>query len=227
MMSLKSTLVVAASLAGAVSAHAVILFSQPSDTASSGQVLGSFSDALSSNGSYLYGQTIADNFTVGSGGWNVNTIRFWGGSEGFVFPDLSNFTDFEVNIMSPLGTVVQGGIVPKSSFTITPTGNATGTGLEYLFELTVNFSLAAGNYYLNVGSVNTSAVGDAFVWSFSNQGDTQYAFNFFDPNGWQSGQGANMSFEFEGTETNAVPEPFTMVLGIGAAGAYIRRRRRS
>jgi len=224
MRSLRLLSIVAACVGVVGSANAVILFSQPSDTAISNVLQsGEFSDALSSGG-YFYGQTIADNFTVGSGGWNVTGIRFWGSSENEFEPDLSNFSDIEINIMSPLGTVNHTWTVSLANLTTTATGNTNlNGGIEYEFLFNVNFSLAAGAHWINIGSINNSAIGDAFAWSGSNQGDAVRAFNLF--SGWQTEQASNMAFEFIGP-SNVVPEPFTMALGLGAAGAYIRRRRR-
>ena len=236
MRSLRVLSIVAACVGVVGSANAVILFSQPSDTAIGGTVIGSYSEALSQGGTSS-SVTQADNFTVGSGGWNVSKIRFWGFSDAAGtpgYPDLTNFSAFEVNVLTisntGVGTVIQGGVVPKASFTITPTGNVGGLGgYEYEFELNVNFNLAAGAYFLNVGAVEVAAngAGDWWAWSASDTGDDQFAFNSdFTSSGWNSFQGTNMAFEIEGDTVNAVPEPFTMALGLGAAGAYIRRRRR-
>ncbi|MCC7435263.1 MAG: PEP-CTERM sorting domain-containing protein [Methanoregulaceae archaeon] len=213
----KTSLLIAASLGVAASASADILFSQTTNGAD-----GVYSDALSTNGGQFYGQTVADDFTVGAPGWNVTTIRFWGFSENAFLPDLSNFSDWEVNIMSPLGTTVEGGIVPKAGFTITQLGASIAGGPEYMFELATNFNLAAGNYHLNIGSINVASQDDAWAWSTSSQGNGTYSYSFFDTMGWQSEMG-NLAFEFEGT---AVPEPATMAaLGLGVA-AMLRRRRK-
>jgi len=217
---IKTSLLVAASIGVAASASADVLFSQTTNSLN-----GYFSDALSTNGSQFWEQTVADDFTVGAPGWNVTTIRFWGFSENFLFSNLDNFSDWEVNIMSPLGTTVVGGIVPKANFTITQLGTSVAGGPEYMFELASNFNLAAGTYYLNIGSINVSPGDDGWVWSTSSQGDGQIFTNFFDGNGFNpdTANQPNLAFEFEGT---AVPEPATMAaIGVGVA-AMLRRRRK-
>jgi len=220
---LKRTLFATATLAVVASANAAIIFSQPSTSAD-----GYYTDALSTGGSQFYGQSMADDFSVGGPGYTVNKVTFWGGSENFFGPsDLTNFSAFEINIFNTSFGVVQSLSVPKANFTITPTGGSnSGGGLEYKFELTTNFNLAAGNYWFNVGSVNVAPQSDAFVWSTSSAGDNDLAFTFFDANGWQ---GLNdtvskgLAFQLEGT---AVPEPATMAaLGLGVA-AMLRRRRK-
>ncbi len=217
---IKTSLLVAASIGVAASASANILYSQTTNSLN-----GYFSDALSTNGSQFYEQTVADDFTVGAPGWNVTKIRFWGFSENFIFPDLQNFSDLEVNFMNPLGSTVVGAIVPLSGFTITPIGTSVAGGPEYMFELASNFNLAAGTWYLNIGSINISPGDDAWVWSTSSQGDGQIFTNFFDGNGFNpdTANQPNLAFELEGT---AVPEPATMAaIGLGVA-AMLRRRRK-
>lgn len=220
---LKRSLFATATLTVVASANAAIIFSQPSTSAD-----GYYTDGLSTGGSQFYGQSMADDFSVGGPGYTVNKVTFWGGSENFFGPaDLTNFSAFDINILDGSFNVVQTISAPKASFTITPTGsNNTGGGIEYKFELTTNFNLAAGNYWFNVGSINVAPQDDAFVWSTSSAGDDDLAFTFFDANGWQGltdTANKGLAFQLEGT---AVPEPATMAaLGLGVA-ALIRRRRK-
>jgi len=240
MRSLRVLSIVAACVGVVGSANAVILWDQPSDTWQTdpnGRVLGVLSDALASNGTYFNGQTVADNFTVGSGGWNASTLRFWGASEGWFNPDLRNVTGFEINIMSPLGSVLHNWVVQMSSANLTKstTGRTNLAGAdEYEFNLDLvglmgGLNLAAGTYYLNIGSVNADGQGDGWAWSNSDSGgaDLVAYHNYFDGQGWVpfTEQPTDLAFQFIGP-SNAVPEPFTMALGLGAAGAYVRRRRR-
>lgn len=218
----KTSLLIVAAIGVAASANADLLYSQPNTSAD-----GPFSDAFSTNGNQFWTQTIADDFTVTAPGWNITTVRFWGSSENFFGPpDLTNFSDWEVNIMNPLGTVVSGAIIPKAGFTITPTGGSnSGGGVEYEFELSTNINLAPGTYYLNIGSINVNPQDDGWAWSTSTTGNGEIFFDFFDGNGFQSftTNQPNMAFELEGT---AVPEPATMAaLGLGVA-AMLRRRRK-
>lgn len=219
---LKRSLFATAALTVVASANAAIIFSQPTTNAD-----GYYSDGVSTNGSQFYGQSIADDFSVGAPGYTVNKITFWGSSEAFVANSLANFASFDITVFNTSFGVVQSLNIPQANFTITPTGSSNSAGgSEFKFEVTTNFNLTAGNYWFNVGSVNSDPNGDAFVWSTSTAGDDDLAFTFFDANGWQGFSDTvnkGMAFQLEGT---AVPEPATMAaLGLGVA-ALIRRRRK-
>lgn len=228
MRSLRVLSIVAACVGVVGSANAQMsLYKQVSNTAVGGFIAGGdFSDGLSTGGQF-YSQTMADDFTVGAGGWNVIGIRFWGSSENFFGPpDLSNFSDFDINIMSSLGTVSHSWTVSTASLSPVPTGNANlGAGIEYEFLLNASFTLAAGTHWINIGSKNIDPNADSWAWSWSSTGNSNIAAWDFGAPAWTEFQGTNLAFEFIGP-SNVVPEPFTMALGLGAAGAYIRRRRR-
>jgi hypothetical protein len=187
---------------------------------------GFFADGISSNGGQFYAQAIADNFSLSQAS-TITTIRFWGSSENFVFPDLTNFSDWDVVIMDSSLNVVSSSLVPKANFTITATGLSNSlAGQEFKMELGTNIALGAGNYVFHVGSINVSPGDDAWAWSeaLSGDGDGSQFINNFDGNGW-IGLGGDSAFELEG---QPVPEPASMIaLGLGAAAVLARKRKKA
>lgn len=184
---------------------------------------GYFSDSLASNGSYFWSQTIADNFTI-SGASTVTSIEFWGGSEGFFFDDLTNFSNFEINIFSNINSApIYTATVSTASLSPTLTGGSnTGGGFEYKFTHNMSQVLAAGTYFLNVGSVNVAPGDDGWVWS-TGADDNTFKYNLFDGAGWiDQAATPGTAFRING---DAVPEPATMI-ALGAGLLALARRRR-
>lgn len=203
-----------------LSAFSAVLFQQAETSAD-----GYFSDGISSNGSQFYSQSIADDFSLAATS-NVTTIKFWGSSENFSTPDLSNVAAFDIVFYdTSFNPVAQGIQIPVGAFTTTATGNVNSLGgNEYEMDLATNFNLNAGSYYMHVGADLIDPFGDAFVWSNAN-GNTNIAANFMQGGGWQTfQQEPGTAFELDG---QAVPEPASMaILGLGVV-AMVRRRRAS
>ncbi len=230
MRSLRLLSIVAACVGVVGSANAAILYQQ----AMSATPGGSFSNALASGGGppedpYYPGQAMADDFVVSGPDWNVTKITFWGMSEYAFYPDLRNFTDLEVRIMDALYGNVDGGVFSTSDplLNISQVGTYGNGANIYRFELSLNTVLSAGSYRLHVGAQHLVNAGDAWIWMSGDASNMTRYMNFFDGNGWNPDYEAphNFAFQIDGN-VSAVPEPFTMALGLGAAGAYIRRRRR-
>lgn len=215
---MRNILLLAAAVVIGGAAHAAVLHNNGLSSPD-----GYFSDSLSSNGSYFYEQTIADSFILANPS-TVTSIEFWGSSEGFFFDDLTNFSDFEINIFSDLNSApVYSATASKASLSPTLTGSSNlGGGFEYLFTHNMSQVLAAGTYYLNIGSVNIVPGDDAWVWS-TGADDNALKFNLFDGNGWQDFTGsAGPAFRING---DAVPEPASMI-ALGAGLLALARRRR-
>lgn len=146
---------------------------------------GSFSDALSSGGTYFYSQAIGQTFDVdaaGAGTFQSLALRFWGTSEYQSIVDPSgqsalsaNIVGFQVSILRNDGTTrtfptVASWSLQRGSVTQTRTGTYVDTGTQYLpnFQLDValpgTLSLAAGRYVISIGAILNASQGDAFAW---------------------------------------------------------------
>jgi hypothetical protein len=207
-------------LAGAITAPAEVLYEQ---TGFSGA--GYFADGVAGQ---FYDQRIAESFTLG-GAASVDQITWHGGSENFVFPDLTNFSSFWLRIYADAAGAV-GAEVWSGNFSTANTnpvinGVLVGGGNGY--DHTVNtggIALAGGTYWLSVGSVNVSPGDDAYAWSQStNFYDNSIAAEIGFGSGYQIFPGnADVVFGIHG-----VPEPGTfLAIGAGLLGLLATRRRR-
>lgn len=174
----------------------------------------------------FFTQRMADNFSLASAS-TVTSVRWFGASQNFAFPDLTNFTGFDVKIYGDLGGVPDETDILFSAsptlagLTITPTGfNNIGGGTQYQFDLNVgSLNLGAGTYWLSVGGLLVNNFGDAFVWSRSTQGDLNNASYFYNPaSGWIAFAGNDLAFEI-------IPAPSALSLAGLALLATARRRR--
>ncbi|MHB8635337.1 MAG: PEP-CTERM sorting domain-containing protein [Fimbriimonadaceae bacterium] len=185
--------------------------------------LGFFADGISTNGSQHYQEAIADNFSISSAS-TVTNIEFWGGSENFTTPTLSNFSAFDIYVYDASFNVVASTQSPIATLSPADTGNANVAGGEiYAFNLSTSINLQPGNYFLHVGSINVVPDSDAFVWADAVTGDNSFYVNHFDGNGWvnQSGEG-DLAFKLTGTPA---PEPASLaLLALGGIGLLRRRR---
>jgi hypothetical protein len=173
----------------------------------------------------FFNQRMADNFSLSSAA-TVTSVRWFGASQNFAFPDLTNFTGFSVRIYGDSdGIPDESNILFDSSptlagLTITSTGfNNIGGGTQYQFDLNVgSLNLGAGNYWFSVGGLLVNNFGDTFVWSRSTQGDLNNASFFYPNSGWSAFTGNDLAFAI-------IPAPSVLGLaGIAAFGAARRRR---
>ncbi|MCW5946138.1 MAG: PEP-CTERM sorting domain-containing protein [Fimbriimonadales bacterium] len=204
------------------SASAAILVNQTPHS-----VDGYYSDGVAGQ---FYDQRMADNFSLGIES-NVTKIVWWGSSENWQFPDLTNFSAWVLRIYNDsagnVGSEVFNTTVAKASTNPTATGQQNSLGGNvYRQEAAVAVNLLAGNYWLSIGSVNISPGDDAWVWSAAqNTYDDKFAAELGFGNGYQTFTGSgDLSFQIEG---DPVPEPATMLaLGVGLAALAARRRRK-
>jgi MYXO-CTERM domain-containing protein len=185
---------------------------------------GLFSDGVA--GQY-YGQRIADDFTLGSA-TTVNGVQWAGNSENFYYATLQNFAQFRISIYANAGGL-PGGVVLDTYVAVGAT-NPTYLGVDayaaapvYQFEAKFNgLNLAAGTYWLSIGTVNNAAFGDAFVWQNGVTTNNTIAAEFFDGSGFASFAGfGDMAFAIQ---AGNVPAPGALAL-LGMAGLIGRRRR--
>jgi hypothetical protein len=163
---------------------------------------------------------VADDFQIGASA-DINNIRFWSiQSAGADYTGSIYWAIYRDALGLP-GTLVQGGLTV--AIAETATGSSTGFGYaEYLFDIPVAFTLAAGNYWLGLHNgplTNTSAA--EMLWSTTaNPGGTDGLY--LDQGVWIA-SGNDQAFRLDGEPTGA-PEPGTLALfGVGLAAAFRRR----
>lgn len=211
-------------LAGAAAANAAVLSSNPQDFGANFG-LGFYSDGAPG---YFYSQQIAENFSL-SVASNITGVNFSGASEFFSFPDYTNITGFNVQILADAGgvpgEVIYSEVVTSAGSALQGV-NALGSNVyktSATFSSPIN-NLAAGNYWVSIGGILANGFGDAWVWADGTVDDgIAYTFN---PNGggWTAYNDGSTSgtFEIVGTE---VPAPAGLGL-LGLAGIAAGRRRR-
>jgi hypothetical protein len=217
------------SLAVAASSQAALIASNLPATNSSGLAYGLTSDAISSNGTYFYKQAAAISIMVGQP-WSLGQLTFWGSSEAFNSPDLSNFAGFQATIYNSTFTQV----VAQRTWTMAQlatiaTGNTnTAGGVEYQFAGSLGgITLASsGVYRISIGALLADPEGDAFVWT---AGQTAGGgFTTGSTGTWGSTWTANSPIQGTGSFMlfgNVVPAPGA--LAFLAIGATRSRRRRA
>lgn len=215
---------VALAASAVASVQAATLYSQANNLSTSA---GLFSDAVAGQ---FFNQRMADNFTLGAGG-SVTGVRWYGGSQWFQFPDLTNMSGFTVQIMaddagSADGTqVIYSESFSKAATNPTLNGNLMNFGHgQYTFEVALSsaVNLSAGTqYWVSIGATLVNPFADGWVWSKSTQGDGTNASNFFNGPNYFNFQSGDMAFDILGV----VPAPSSLgVLAMG--GLFAGRRRR-
>jgi hypothetical protein len=195
--------------------------SQPPDIGGGGF----FSDGVPGQ---FYDQLIGDNFTLGSA-TGVSGITWWGGSEFFDFPDLTNMQSFQLQIYADAGGLPGASLLSLSVATALTNPTIVGVGIngENVYRQEVSFgtlNLGPGNYHLSIGATLVNGFGDAWVWNSSVAGFGDSFSARFNPDStgpWQNVAGlGDLAFEI-----NAIPAPGAASM-LGLAGIAALRRRR-
>ncbi len=188
----------------------------PADTSLWGD--GLFSDAVP--GQY-YDQLLGDSFVLGADA-SVNAVTFWGCSEYYDLPDLTNMESFTVRIYDALG-----GTPLVEQTALTADTNPVDVGVTWsgatLYEQVITLPsplalLAGTTYYVTVGATITDIYSDAWVWQNSELVDDTVIGEL------GVGSGAWSSFTGYGDLAFALtPEPGSLAL-LGLAVLALRRR---
>lgn len=208
-------------VAGTASAN--VLYSQPSDQPDQPSF---FSDAVSGQ---FFRQRMADNFSLQSASL-ITGIRWWGGSQNFQVPDVSNMASWTLWLYADdgsgnvdLNTEINLGTYIFSQTNAVATGHALfGGGIEYQQEISFDaLALASGNYWVSIGATLEVPAGDAWVWAGSSVGDLVNATDFFTGSGFTT---FDPTFNDLAFEVLGVPAPAS-VTPLAACIALLRRRR--
>lgn len=183
--------------------------------------------------------SMADDFTVGAGGWTITGLRFYAYQTGETTPTI-NAVNFAID--SDLTNLT---LAPASSVSATFTniyravaGDFTSTNrrIQQVDVTGLNINLAAGTYWLKWSLGGTGASGPwtphipGSLATYGNNGQQSigggaFAAIFSDTGAVPPVLGADLPFQIYG---QAVPEPATMsLLAVAAAGIAARRRKKS
>ena len=177
---------------------------------------GFFSDAVP--GQY-WSQRIADNFNLG-GSKTINRVVWWGMSEYFIYPNLTNFSAWTIEFYDSSFQQIASQMINKGNITITQDANIFGDYWVYKFDVMIS-PVSVDNGWISIGSHNISPNDDGFAWHFGLSGDGTIAADFFNGNGYQQFPGAgDVAFALY-----EIPAPGTLAL-VGLGGLVAARRRR-
>ncbi|MHC4948849.1 MAG: hypothetical protein ACYTG1_11390 [Planctomycetota bacterium] len=173
-------------------------------------------------------QRIADDFVL-TQAESVGRIQWIGGSENFLLPDLTNFTDFVVQIYENDGFGLPGATVfsqtvPKEQTNPVTIGVDSVSNADlhrFTFDLGTPLDLAAGDYFLSISAVYAGLLDDGFIWNNAGTAvNNQIVAQIPVGNGWSSFSGfGDMAFAL------STPAPGTLAL-LALAGLTGRPRRR-
>lgn len=236
---MRGTKTVVAALAAVVvtgAAHARgLIYSQPVHTPGAAGGAG-FSTFEGTRNGVFYNRQLADDFVVGTGGWEVNTIRMHGI---WVNSMPANTPQFNIIIMADANNAPGSKVITfRATNTTVTTGNTYFGRTEQIFDFSLpTFSLAEGRYWLSVQPIANRE----FHWLSSTDANTPLTGNgaFLrdgtgNTPGWPTQQWGSLSqtlgsiphdlaFSFFGT---TIPAPGALML-LGAAAFVPTRRRRS
>ena len=173
----------------------------------------------------------ADNFVLAADA-TIDTVRWWGLSEGVSHTDLSNFDTFTIEFWTGR-TLPNGNIRPLdliSATTIeddetdaTATGRSSTSGaLEYMHEATLNegVSLLAGEtYWISISARSIDPSADVWQWQDSDNYDTRSSSYDYGQSRWLVLEDTDSAFELI-----AVPSPGTGFM-LAMSGMLAQRRR--
>ena len=171
---------------------------------------------------YLHG----DNFTLGAGS-QVGGVTWWGGSENYVWPDLTNFDGWEITFYDDAGGL-PGNVLYSEYFDKAAT-NPVNTGyvgwqgsmlFSHEVSLTTPLNLSGGTQYWLSGAADPASDAlDGWWWQKSEAADL-LGGSYYYPDGFWT-QSSDFDVPFSLIE---VPAPGALAL-LGMAGLMRRRRR--
>lgn len=190
--------------------------------------VGFYSDAFDSKGAYTYAQSGAQAFEL-EDSYTTSSLRWWGSLNGFNGQGISNIDCFQIIVWdSSFNSQTHSQRIDLANLTVVDTGETNFFGQPvYEFYTPIQFSIAAGNYFMNIGAQLNDAAGDQFVWS---QGQDIDNFWYTNINGqYQWGDWRPLPNFIGNTAGGAfvltAPSPAAIAL-MGMAGLVGTRRRR-
>lgn len=179
-----------------------------------------------SYGGTYYDYKHGENFTLGAGSL-VGGVTWWGGSEYYMYPDLTNFAGWEVTLYDDAGglpgNVLYTEYFAKAATNPLDTGYVGWNGSTvYSHEVSLGsaVSLAGGTQYWISIAADIIAPGDDGWWWQKSVAVDNLGGTFYYPDGYWT-----QSYDFDVTfGLIEVPAPGALAL-LGVAG-LIRRRRR-
>ena len=177
---------------------------------------------------------VADNFTLG-GIYDISNIRFWSVQAAAADYSSNLYWAIYSDALGSPGAVLQSA---TTAAVAVATGNSTGFGYnEYVFDIAVNFQLAAGSYWL---ALQNDALGSTtateMLWETSSAGSSpagQYRDFLINPLVWVD-TGNEHAFQLTGQlvgnpppPPNGAPEPSTLALLFASLAAAVALRRQS
>ena len=174
----------------------------------------------------FYNNRHGDNFTLGAGGL-VGGVTWWGFSENYVWPDLTNFSGWEVTFYEDAGglpgNVLYSEYFDKAATNPTDTGYVGSNGAAlYSHEVSLGSAVdftGGTQYWISIGADMVSTALDGWGWQKSESVDN-LGGNFYYPDGFWT-QSSDFDVTFSLIE---IPAPGALAL-LGVAGLMRRRRR--
>jgi hypothetical protein len=165
---------------------------------------------------------VADNFTL-SAASNITNLRFW------------SVQDSAADYLGSLAWAIYSDVSNAPGATLfsavaTPTAVAAGTSVlmtpQFVFDIPVTFTLAAGNYWLGLNNNPLNSTNPKnMVWATTATGDMT-AGKYLETTGWVD-TGNEHAFRIDGVA--AVPEASTAAMFLAglAACAALRKKRQA
>jgi hypothetical protein len=163
-------------------------------------------------------QRIAETFQLADAS-EIQSLRWWGRSEGAFFNDLRNMESFTMAIFSDAaglpGTQIASETAQTTAIAPVKVGT-TGSGIpiwEFNYTLSTPVTVAQGDYWFSVGSDNVDPDGDGFYWEAAiPKVSDNFAAQVPVGSDWEISGFSDLSFQVNGV---VVPEPSSF-LAVGA-----------